>query len=53
MDEIICKLCSKAVSKENLLRQTGTKNYRKMCKPCRNKKSREYGKKKSEALKLY
>ena len=51
--DIICNKCNKPIAKENLLKHTGTTGYRKMCKPCRNKKSREYGKKKSEALKLY
>ena len=51
--EIICNKCNKPVSEENKVRQTGAYGYRNICKPCRNKKSREYGKKKSEALKLY
>ena len=52
-NEIICNECNKEIEKENLLRHTGSKGYRKLCKPCINKKSREYCKKKSEALKLY
>ena len=56
MDELkkrICNKCNKEISKENLLRYTGAYGHRNICKPCRNKKSREYAKKKSDALKLY
>lgn len=53
MVEIICNTCSKIISKENLVKYTGALGYRKICKPCRNKKSKEYGKKKSEAQKLF
>ena len=53
MVQVICSTCNKEISKENLLKYTGATGYRKICKPCRNKKSKEYGKKKSRALKLY
>ena len=51
--EIICNKCNKEIEKENLLRHTGSRGYRKLCKPCRNKNSKEHGKKKAEALKFY
>ena len=53
MVEITCNTCSKTISKQNLIKYSGVGGYRKMCKPCRNKKSKEYGKKKSEAQKLF
>ena len=53
MVEIICNTCKKEISKENRIKYTGALGYRNLCKPCRNKKSKEYGKKKSDALKLY
>jgi len=53
MVEIICGMCNKKVSKENKVRYSGGLGYRKLCKPCRNQKSKEYGRKKAEALKMF
>ena len=53
MVEITCNTCKKTIVKKELVRYTGVGGYRKMCKTCRNKKSKENGRKKSEALKLY
>ena len=46
-------MCNKKVSKENRLRYAGGLGYRKLCRPCRNQKSKEYGRKKSEAQKMF
>ena len=40
MVQVICSTCNKEISKENLLKYTGATAYRKICKPCLNKKSK-------------
>ena len=52
-DNIICKTCNKKIEGKELVRYTGIGGYRNLCRTCRNKKSKEYARKKAEALKLY
>ena len=53
MVEIICNTCKKIVKGKELVRYTGIGGYRNLCRTCRNKKSKEYARKKAEALKMY
>lgn len=53
MVEIICNMCNKKISKKNRVKYAGGLGYRKLCRPCRNQKSKEYGRKKSEAQKMF
>ncbi len=46
-----CKVCDKEITLENRVRNYGGVGYQKMCKPCRNLKSKKYGKKKADILK--
>ena len=53
MVEIICNTCNKLIVKKELIQYTGIGGYRRLCRTCRNKKSKEHARKKAEALKLY
>ena len=53
MNDIVCNTCKKVIAKELLVKYSGVGGYRKMCRICRNKLSKEYARKKSEAMKLY
>ena len=52
-NKLICNTCNKIIEGKELIKYTGIGGYRKLCRTCRNKKSKESARKKAEALKMY
>ena len=49
----ICVDCNIEIPKKLLVRSSGARGYRNLCKTCRNKRNRENARKRAESLKLY